>query len=88
MSVSVNQPGNFQLAGFFGGLCFLCDYSGALLTALLGLYAVAVSMQTSSFLRSVGESLWYAAGAAIPVFLLGLYQYRSFGNPFYPGQHY
>jgi hypothetical protein len=87
----IDRPGlrvRYALAGFFGGLCFLCDYSGALLTALLGLYAIAASMQTSSFLRSVGESLWYAAGAAIPVFLLGLYQYRSFGNPFYPGQHY
>ena len=33
-------------------------------------------------------SAWYVAGATPPVLLLWWYQWRSFGDPFRPGQHW
>src|SRR5262249_30845419 len=34
------------------------------------------------------HGLWYALGTLGPVGLLWFYQWRSFGNPFLPGQHW
>ncbi|MGH8550567.1 MAG: hypothetical protein ACRERU_18585 [Methylococcales bacterium] len=76
------------LAGFFAGLGFLCDYSGAIPMALLGIYCLVLRNEKVGFSQGVKDSLWYGAGTLLPVFLLGWYQYRSFGNPFYPAQHY
>jgi len=78
----------YMLAGFFGGLCLLCDYSGGILMGLLGIYGMILRVREAGFLNGVMQSLWYVAGMLAPVFLLGLYQYQSFGNPFYPPQHY
>jgi hypothetical protein len=38
--------------------------------------------------RLIRPALWYGVGAAGPILLLWLYQYRSFGNPFLPGQNW
>lgn len=76
------------LAGFFGGLSILCDYSGAIPMVLLGIYCLILRNESAGFPNGLKDSLWYGYGTLIPVFLLGWYQYRSFGNPFYPGQHY
>lgn len=78
----------YMLAGFFGGLCLLNDYSGGIPLALLGVYGLVLRAQENGFARGLVESLWYAAGSLLPIFLLGLYQYKSFGHPLYPGQHY
>lgn len=78
----------FALAGFLGGLAFLCDYSGLLIVILLGAYAVLKIKDPAPDARNFTNLLWYACGAAIPVALLLFYQWRSFGNPFYPPQHY
>jgi hypothetical protein len=78
----------YALAGFFGGMCFLCDYSGAILTGLLGLYGLVLRMENNRFMTALGESLWYGAGALLPALMLWFYQYQSFGHPFYPPQHY
>jgi len=69
------------LAGLAGGICLLMDYSGAVALGVLGLYGLWKE-------RRVSTPLWYAGGAAGPVLLLWFYQWRSFGNPFLPGQHW
>ena len=82
------------LAGLCGGLSLLLDYSGAVV--LLGLFAYALCKGRQE-LRRLGDSSlagwirlasWYVLGTLAPVFLLWFYQWSSFGNPFYPGQHW
>lgn len=76
------------LAGALAGLSFLSDYSGAILMGLLGLYA----WWKEGAARGVGagfrDSLWYAAGCIPGILMLAQYQYASFGNAFYPPQHW
>ncbi|HXI20607.1 MAG TPA: hypothetical protein VNH46_05955, partial [Gemmatimonadales bacterium] len=76
----------FVLAGLLGGLCFLCDYSGALAMALLGLYGWVRRRDAVSWGRGFRDALWYAAGTLPGVLLLWYYQWASFGNPFKPPQ--
>ena len=56
--------------------------------AFLGIYGLVLRVRETGFQKGFLQSLWYAAGMLVPVFLLALYQYQSFGNPFYPPQHY
>jgi hypothetical protein len=78
----------FFLAGLAGGTALLFDYSGALF--LLGLLAYGVAKRTQE--KSLGDGLrhacWYGIGAIGPLCLLLFYQWKSFGHPFYPGQHW
>jgi MFS family permease len=94
---AVWRPGNFPrwtdargcvIAGLMGGYSLLSDYSGAVVLAWLGLYAAWRGWRAGAFAGSWHHSLWYVAGAAGPVLLLLFYQYRAFGSPWYPGQHY
>ena len=78
----------YALAGLLGGMCLLCDYSGALPLALIGVYGLVRRTDEAGLARGILDSLWYAAGAALPICMLLFYQYQSFGNPFYPPQHY
>lgn len=75
------------LGGLAGGTALLLDYSG--IVFLLGLFgyllAKAWKDQRSQWFRSAA---WYVLGSLAPVLLLCWYQYRSFGNPIYPGQHW
>ncbi len=87
-TVKLDIKSRYALAGFLAGLCLLCDYSGAFPLALIGIYGLLRRVESAGMARGFMESLWYGAGALVPVFLLALYQYQSFGNPFYPGQHY
>lgn len=78
----------YALAGFFTGLGLLNDYSGVISLGLIGIYALVKQAEAHGFTKGLRDSLWYGYGAIPPILLLWLYQYRSFGNPFYPGQHY
>jgi len=79
---------NYIIAGFLAGLGVLCDYSGGISLALIGIYALMRRTEENGLKQGLVESLWFGAGAIIPVLILWHYQYVSFGNPFYPGQHY
>lgn len=74
--------------GFMGGLALLSDYSGGLVLAWLGVYAAWKAWESGGWAKVRSSSLAYAAGAAGPIALLLFYQWRSFGSPWYPGQHY
>jgi hypothetical protein len=77
------------LAGLAGGFAFLCDYSGALATGVLGLYAIVRGRDADSgFGGPVRAALGFGLGAAGPVLLLWLYQWAAFGNPILPPQHW
>jgi hypothetical protein len=85
----------YFLGGLAGGTALLFDYSGAVL--LLGLFGYGLIRQLREISPgqaargrqlAFGRSLWYVLGTLAPVGLLWFYQWRSFGNPFLPGQHW
>lgn len=76
------------VAGFLGGYSVLSDYSGGVVLAWLGLYAAWTAWQNGRWPLLRRSSLWYVAGATGPIALLLFYQWRAFGSPWYPGQHY
>jgi hypothetical protein len=78
----------YAMAGFLGGLCLLSDYSGALALGLLGLYGLWRRHDSAPWPQGFKDSLWYAAGATLPIVMLFFYQWASFGHPFYPPQHW
>lgn len=85
------RPGErtrFALAGLAGGTAILFDYSGVILFGALFLYGLARYWDSSDWPHRVRQGIWYVAGSALPILLLLFYQWRSFGNPFLPGQHW
>lgn len=77
------------LAGFAAGFAFLCDYSGALATGLLGLYAILRGRDADSgFGNPLRAALGFALGAAVPVLMLWFYQWAAFGHFLLPPQHW
>jgi hypothetical protein len=78
----------YFLGGLTGGAALLLDYSGLVLLGGLFLYAIAKVWNTETARRMMAAACWYSLGATGPILLLGLYQWRSFGNPFLPGQNW
>jgi hypothetical protein len=85
----------YFLGGLAGGTALLFDYSGVVL--LLGLFGYGLIRQfrdaahgqaTRGLRAACGSGLWYVLGTLAPVGLLWFYQWRSFGNPFLPEQHW
>jgi hypothetical protein len=75
-------------AGFAGGYSLLSDYSGAVVLAWLGLYAAWIAWESDGLGGALRNSMAFVAGAVGPILLLLFYQWRAFGSPWYPGQHY
>ena len=79
------------------GYCVLCDWSGVVVLAVTSLYCFLRSAQPRpgqpetapqpprSRLKTL---LAFAAGAAVCIVLLALYQRWAFGSPLLPTQHY
>jgi hypothetical protein len=95
--VAVWRPGGFPawrdapawtVAGVLGGYSLVSDYSGVLVLAWLGLYAAWAAYQAGGIRQCSRAALWYVAGAVGPILLLLFYQWRAFGSPWFPGQHY
>ena len=76
------------LCGLAGGLTILFDYTGAVLILGLGMYAVLKRWREDGPREAVRAGVWYTLGTLGPVVLLWFYQWRAFGNPFLPGQHW
>jgi len=76
------------LAGLAGGAAILFDYSGVIF--LLGLFAYVLlrRFRAADAAAAVRHGALYVLGTLGPLLLLWLYQWRSFGNPFLPGQHW
>lgn len=86
LSMSVRT--RFLIAGLFGGLCVLYDYSGALAAGLLGLYALLRRKDDVSWGAAIRDCLWFAVGVLPGVLALWWYQYVSFGDFLHPPQHW
>ena len=78
----------FAVAGFMGGLALLCDYTALVPILLLFGYGIVCAADATDLNNAIKKSYWYILGAIPPICLLWFYQWCSFGNPFYPGQHY
>ncbi len=78
----------YFLGGFAGGTALLFDYSGVVFLLGLFIYAIAKMLTTIKFTDAFRYGCWYVLGTIGPVFLLWFYQWKSFGHPFYPGQHW
>jgi hypothetical protein len=75
-------------AGVAGGAAVLFDYSGVILLLGLFAYTLVKNFGDGGLAPAVRRGAYYVAGSVPPVALLWLYQWRSFGHPFLPGQHW
>ncbi len=81
--------GRLVAAGLLAGAAVLFDYSGVVLLAALGLYAVAVERRRSSGAgAAMRAALRFGAGALAGVALLALTQWWQFGDPLTPAQRW
>jgi hypothetical protein len=78
----------YFLGGLAGGTALLFDYSGMVLLLGLFVYGFIKQWRESRFKDAIHYSAWYILGTIGPILLLWFYQWRSFGNPFLPGQHW
>lgn len=78
----------FFVGGLAGGAAVLLDYSGLVMLTALFLYALAKAWEARRFRHVVGYSSYFVLGSVGPILLLWFYQWRSFGNPFLPGQNW
>lgn len=82
------RPAHLLGAGLLAGYTLVCDYSGIIPIAALGLYALARLAQESPPRIAARRVLWMVAGGAVSVSVLLAYQQWAFGNPFLPAQSY
>lgn len=78
----------FLLAGLAGGTAFLFDYSGVVMLFGLLAYGMAKQIREASTRDAIRHAGWYVLGTLGPIGLLWFYQWKAFGHPFYPGQHW
>ena len=78
----------FFLGGLAAGAGLLMDYSGGVYLLGLFLYGVIKRTREASFPDALRHACSFLFGVLAPVGLLWFYQWRSFGHPFYPPQHY
>ena len=84
----LSERTRYVLAGLCGGASLLLDYSGIVMLAGLCLYGAVKARDGAGWKDASNKVALYALGALGPVALLWFYQWRSFGHPFYPGQHW
>lgn len=76
------------LCGVGAGTALLFDYSGAVICLVLGVYVMALRWREGGPRAAFLSGVWYTIGALGPILLLWFYQWKAFGNPFLPGQHW
>ena len=83
-----SERAQFLAAGLAAGLTILFDYSGVVFFAALFLYPHLVNRVPLDARSVIRRSFWFGMGGVGPVLLLWFYQWRAFGNPLLPGQHW
>lgn len=86
--LEMSRRARYALAGLAGGTAVLFDYSGVVFLGGLFLYGMVRLREEGGPEGWIRPGVWYAVGAAGPVLLLWFYQWKSFGNPFLPAQHW
>jgi hypothetical protein len=84
----LSERARVLLAGVLGGMCILLDYTGAVMTAGLGLYVCCLGLRRGGWAGFFRAGARYTLAALGPILLLWFAQYQEFGHPFYPGQHW
>jgi hypothetical protein len=79
---------NYLLAGLLCGWTVVLDYSGTVVALFLGLYALCRHFSLPEEARSRYDLFRFGFGLALCFLVLSAYQWKCFGNPFYPAQHY
>jgi hypothetical protein len=82
------ERSRYFFCGLMGGTAVLLDYSGIVMLVGLFCYAVLKAWKSGSHGHVVRSAAYYVLGSIGPILLLWFYQWRSFGNPFLPGQHW
>ena len=78
----------YFLAGLCCGWTVVLDYSGLVIVAAVGGYALARWLSESAEHRKLSDLTRFAAGVGICGFVLMAYQWIQFGNPLLPPQSY
>jgi hypothetical protein len=78
----------YLLAGLLAGWAVVLDYSGVIVLAMLGAYAVWRRRALPQAARFRSDLPLFAAGALASLAVLFAYQWAAFGHPLYPAQHY
>jgi hypothetical protein len=78
----------YFLAGLLCGWTVVLDYSGVVVVAALGLYALAQWARRAPAQKSWGDLLRFGVGIAFSLAVLLGYQWLVFGHPLYPAQRY
>ncbi len=81
-------PRAFLFAGLLAGWAVVLDYSGAVVLAAIGTYALACAWTGSVRSWRFREIALFAGGAATSLAVLFGYQWLAFGNPILPAQRY
>ena len=76
------------LCGLGAGIAVLFDYSGAVFIAGLFGYVIMKRWREGGTTEALRGGLAFVAGTLPGVLLLWFYQWKAFGNPFLPGQHW
>ena len=78
----------YFLAGLCCGWTVVLDYSGLVIVAAVGGYALARWLSEPPERRIISELARFVGGVAICGFVLMMYQWVQFGNPILPPQNY
>lgn len=76
------------LCGLGAGIAILFDYSGAVFIATLFAYVLVKRWMAAGIPGAVRGGAAFVGGTLPGVLLLWFYQWKAFGNPFLPGQHW
>jgi len=78
----------FLVGGLAGGAAVLLDYSGVVILLALFGYGLVQRWTIASTADAIRHGAYYVLGSFPPIALLWFYQWKSFGHPFLPGQHW
>lgn len=78
----------YFVVGLLCGWAVVLDYSGVVVLFVLSVYGLVRRSSLPREIRSRWDIPQFAIGVAICGAFLMTYQWMSFGNPFYPAQHY
>jgi hypothetical protein len=75
-------------AGFLAGYSVFADYTGVVVVAALGLFVLLQESREGTVTEALSKSVPFVTGALLSVSFLLVYQWYSFGSPWFPVQYY
>jgi hypothetical protein len=87
-SPSLLRRPRYFVAGLVCGWTVVLDYSGLVVVVCLALYALLKRAALPEKAKARLDLVHFGLGILVCLGLLMAYQWRCFGSPFYPAQHY